>query len=212
MPLYVLALTDTDLGSWTTGTRRIHSEDYSGVHVIHERRNTVPPMSDEELRAQHALVMTIAERAPAVLPARFGSLLAKRELTAAIARHHAEIVAALDQVRDHVQMTIRVLGQRAPSTSGVASEEPISGTEYLRRARLAAAPLTTTAGERMLAAVKPMVSAERREPGAGRLLATVYHLVDVHQVERYMKAAGRPVPGVIVSGPWPPFAFSPRLW
>ena len=169
-------------------------------------------MSEEELRAQHALVMTIAERCPAVLPARFGSLLGKRELSVAVSRHHGKIVEALDQVRDHVQMTVRVLGQRAPRTVVAASQAPISGTEYLRRARLVAVPPTTPAGERVLAAVRPMVAAERREQGAGGLLATIYHLVHVHQVERYIKAAGRPGAGVIVSGPWPPFAFSPQLW
>ncbi len=171
-----------------------------------------PPVSDEELRAQHALVMAIAERAPAVLPARFGALMGKRELTAAIDRHHAEIVAALDRVRDHVQITIRVLGTRARQTDVTASDAPMSGTDYLRRARLAAIPPMTSAGERVLAAVGPIAAAERRVHGSGGLLATVYHLVDVRQVERYMKAAGGPVPGVIVSGPWPPFAFTPQLW
>ena len=212
MALYVLALTDTDLGSWTTGGRRLYSANCRGVHVIHQRRTAPPAVSDDALRDQHALVMAIAERAPAVLPARFGALMGKRELTAAIDRHHAEILAALDRVRDHVQITIRVLGTRARPTDMTASDAPLSGTDYLRRARLAAIPPMTTAGERVLAAVGPIAAAERRVHGSGGLLATVYHLVDVRQVERYMKAAGAPVPGVIVSGPWPPFAFTPQLW
>ncbi len=70
----------------------------------------------------------------------------------------------------------------------------------------------TSAGERVLAAVRPLVAAERREHGAGGLLATIYHLVEARHVDRYKKAVGNPVPGVMVSGPWPPFAFSPQLW
>jgi len=211
MPLYVLALTDTDLGTWTVGGRQIHSVAYGRIHVVYQRRSVAPPVTDEELRAQHAAVVAIAQRAPAVLPARYGSLLAKRELTAAVRQHETDILAALDRVRDHAQMTIRILGKRAPGTA-MRSTAPISGTEYLQRARRAADPPMTSAGERVLAAVKPFVAAERREHGAGGLLATVYHLVDVHKFERYTKAAGGPVAGVIVSGPWPPFAFSPQLW
>ena len=89
----------------------------------------------------------------------------------------------------------------------------MSGTDYLRRARLAAIPPMTSAGERLLAAVGPIAAAERRVHGSGGLLATVYHLVDVRQVERYMKAAGGLLPRCHrFSGPWPPFAFTPQLW
>lgn len=211
MPLYVLALTDTDLGTWTVGGRRLHTAACGSVYVIYLRRSDVPPATDKELRAQHDLVLAIAERASAILPARYGSLLGKRELTAAIRQHEDEIAATLDRLRDHVQMTIRVLGERSPRAT-LPTPAVISGTEYLHRARRAADPPTTSAGDRVLAAVRPLVAAERREHGAGGLLATIYHLVDVRQVERYTRAAGGPVPGVIVSGPWPPFAFSPQLW
>ena len=211
MPLYVVALTDTDLGAFTFKGRRIQFATYDGIHVAYERRTIVPPMTDDELRAQHALVTAIAERAPAVLPARFGSLVSKRDLTTSIRTHEPEIRAALDQVRDHVQMTVRVVGPRprirtAPSTSG------ISGRQYLERARRAAAVPTTADGERFLKADRPHIALERREPGAGQLLATIYHLVSAPELTRYRKAAGTPPSGVILSGPWPPFAFAPRLW
>lgn len=207
----MLALTDTDPGSWTIGGREVHTVSYGAVHVVHERRAAIPAMSDDELRAQHALVVSIAERAPAVLPARFGSLLSKRELTASVRRHENEILAALQHVHHHVQITVRVLGDRprryaAPVIAGM------SGRQYLERARRAAIPPTTPAAERLLEAVRPLVTSERRERGAGRLLATIYHLVDMRHVDRYLTMAGRPIQGVIVSGPWPPFAFSPQLW
>ena len=210
MPLYVLALTDTPLGRWTAGDRRLLTADYDGVHVVCERRSEAPALTDAELRDQHRLVIAIANRARAVLPARFGSLVARRELTALLRRHDAEIRTALDQVRDRVQMTVRVLGAapRRPSPAPNAT----SGREYLERARQHLAPRLPRPAERLLAAVRPYVVSERREPGAGRLLATLYHLVDASQVGRYAKAAGTRVPGVIVSGPGPPFAFAPQLW
>jgi len=210
VPFYVLALTDTPLGSWTAGDRRLLTADYEGVYVVYERRDAAPAMTDAHLRDQHGLVIAIANRARAVLPARFGSLIARRELTALIRRHDAEIRTALAQVRDRVQVTVRVLGAapRRPSQPARAT----SGREYLERARQQLAPPLPRPAERLLDAVRPYVVTERREPGAGRLLATLYHLVDASQIGRYTKAAGRRVPGVIVSGPWPPFAFSPQLW
>jgi hypothetical protein len=210
VPLYVLALTDTPLGSWMAGDRRLLTADYDGVHVVYERRREAPAITDAELRDQHRLVIAIANRARAVLPARFGSLIARRELTALLRRHEAEIRTALEQVRDRVQMTVRVLGAtpRRPPPRARAT----SGREYLERARQQLAPPLPRQAVRLLAAVRPYVVGERREPGAGRLLATLYHLVDTSQIGRYTKAAGTRVPGVIVSGPWPPFAFSPQLW
>jgi hypothetical protein len=209
VPLYVLALTDTPLGSWTAGDRRLQTADYDGVHVVYERRTKAPEMTDAELREQHSLVIAIANRARAVLPARFGSLIGKRELTALLRRHDAEIRAALEQVRDRVQMTVRVLGA---SLRPSAPARVTSGREYLERARRALAPPLPRHAERLLSAVQPYVVSARREPGAGRLLATLYHLVDAAQISRYMAAARTRRPGVIVSGPWPPFAFSPQLW
>jgi hypothetical protein len=210
VPFYVLALTDTPLGSWTAGDRRLLTADYDGVYVVYERRREAPAVSDAELRDQHRLVIAIANRARAVLPARFGSLIARRELTALLRRHDTEIRTALEQVRDRVQMTVRVLGAALPHPRPPAPAT--SGREYLERARQQLAPALPRQAERLLAAVRPYVASERRESGAGRLLATLYHLVDASQIVRYTKAAGKPVPGVILSGPWPPFAFSPQLW
>jgi hypothetical protein len=209
--LYVLALTDTPLGSWTAGGRRLQTADYDGLHVIYERRAAPPPMDDAELRAQHGLVVAIAILARAVLPARFGSIIERRELTTLLRRHDVEIRAALALVRDRVQMTVRVLG--APGKRPAPPRgRPTSGRDYLERARLAASPPLPRQAQRFLSAVQPHVVSERREHGAGRLLATLYHLVDVRALSRYSKASGKRIPGVVISGPWPPFAFSPQLW
>lgn len=210
MPLYVFALTDTPLGPRTVDGRRLRSIALDGIHVIYEQRTAAPPLTDDELRVQHALVMLAAREVRAILPARFGSLVSKRDLTMLIGRHETDIRAALDDVRDRVQMTVRVLGStpRRP----VAERPPSTGREYLERARRAATPTVPLQARRLLSALQPFVVRERREPGAGRLLATVYHLVDAAQVGQYLEATEQRGAGVVVSGPWPPFAFSPQLW
>lgn len=212
MALYVLALTDTPLGGWRAGDRRLESLEHDGVHVVFERRAAAPPVTDTELREQHALVLAIAAGTRAILPARFGSLIEKRQLTALLRRHEVDIRTALEQVRDRVQMTIRVTGSAVPPPSAPAVAGAISGRDYLERARLKSSPPLPRHAQRVLSAVQPHVVMERRERGAGRLLATIYHLVDDRQLARYRKAVGKRVPGVLVSGPWPPFAFSPQLW
>jgi len=210
--LYVLALTDTPLSAWTVGAHRLESLQHDGVHVVFERRAASPAVTDTELREQHALVLAIAARTRAILPARFGSLIEKRQLTALLRRHEADVRAALEQVRDRVQMTVRVTGSAAPSPSAPVVSGALSGRDYLERARLKSSPPLPRQAQRVLSAVQPYVVSERREPGAGRLLGTIYHLVDDSQLADYRKAVGKRVPGVIVSGPWPPFAFSPQLW
>ena len=210
MPLYVIALTDTPLGPRTVAGRRLRSITLDGIHVIYEQRPAAPPLTDDELRAQHTVVMLIAGEVHAILPARFGALVSKPELTMLIGRHKPDILAALGEVRGRVQMTIRVLG--VPPKRRVARRPPSSGREYLQRARRAATLQVPLQARRLLLVVQPFVVRERREPGAGRLLATVYHLVDAAHVAEYLEAAGRRRSPVVISGPWPPFAFSPQLW
>jgi hypothetical protein len=66
-------------------------------------------------------------------------------------------------------------------------------------------------------AVRGIVVTERAEAGRGRVIATLYHLLDRNLVEDY-KAALAPIPpptgdlALSVTGPWPPFAFAPDLW
>ena len=209
MPLYVLALTETPLNDLAVGGRQLHAELIDGVHAICEKRSAPPKPSDAELRAQHALVLEIASRVRAILPVRFGTLLTKVELRRAIHEHRAEIHAAFDLVRDRVQMTIRVTGRRRAPAAVPAP--PATGREYLARKRAqASAPLPATATA-LLKRLTPLTAAERREPGAGALLATIYHLVNASDAPRYADLVRRAPRSIVITGPWPPFAFTPSL-
>jgi hypothetical protein len=207
--LYVIAFSDTPLEPWTVGHRRLHVVAVDRLCAICERRAAAPAVSEEELRRQHALVLAVAERVRAILPVRFGALVGKRELVALIRNHEAEIRQGLDAVRDRVQMTLRILGARPAPAAGRAS----SGREYLEQRLRAASPVLPQPARSLLAALRPMVVRERQEPGVGQLLATIYHLIDAGDVPRYTrivkKASNR---DMILTGPWPPFAFTPQLW
>lgn len=205
MALYVLALTDAPPEPLSQPT--LHIESIGGVHAVCQRRTKAPRPTEGELRAQHALVLEVAARAGAILPVRFGTLLTKAELTRALRDHREEIHAAFDRVRGRVQMTIRVTGRRRPEPEAA----PATGRGYLERKRRQALPPLPASAGAFLKALAPLAAAERREPGAGPLLATVYHLVNSNDLSRYARIADAAPASVTVTGPWPPFAFTPSL-
>jgi hypothetical protein len=207
--LYVLALTDVDLGTWKAGSHTLRSIDLGPLYAVYEQRRTAPPLDDDNLREQHRLVMEIARRAHATLPARFGALVDRKALADRVHSHEAELREAIGEVRDRVQMTVRVTGEPPRAVATPAA----SGREYLEARRKLASPLLPETAAGLLAALRPLVTRERLDPGAGGLLATIYHLVDRRNGRRYREvAAGAALPNVMVTGPWPPFAFTPQLW
>lgn len=208
MPLYVLALTDTPLEPLTIGRRVVRGMRFGSVYAIHERRRVAPVLDDDALREQHALVVESARHVDAILPVRFGAFVDKTSLARLIRDHGAEIRQGLDEVRNCRQMTIRLIGIPPPVQATRAS----SGREYLEARRRAAAPDLPPAARTLLDGLRPLVVRERIAPGAGRLVATVYHLVDAGTLARYTRLLRRTCPpDALVSGPWPPFAFTPQL-
>lgn len=206
--IYVHALSDTPVMPWEEDDgRRIESIPVGGLFAVGERRADTPAMTEAELQRQHAIVQRIAEAAPAVLPARFGSLVDESELTAIVRQRSTAIAAAFALVRGNVQMTIRfaVAGPKAPS--GVAA----SGREYLQRRRDDLSPPLPAPGDRALRAVRAFVVDERRKAtDVGRV--AVFHLVRREDVTDYRVAiAEAAFPGMSVSGPFPPFAFAPEF-
>lgn len=206
MALYVLALSDRPAARRFYRRQPVESIALgSGVHAICQRRTEAPEPSERELLRQHALVVALTKDLSAILPVRFGTIVAAAELRRIVRAHLDEIRAALDEVRGKVQMTVRIVG-RAPASPALSE---MSGRAYLER-KAAGIPLPRRA-QRFLDAVQPLVARERREAGAGGLLATVYHLVARENVESYMHIVSRMRHGgPLVSGPWPPFAFTPR--
>jgi len=205
---YVLAITDGPLPKRMRTTRSLHEIVVGGIHAVYERRQHLPDITDKMLRAQHKTVIEIARHGGAILPARFGALLAKQELRSLLRSHRDELRRALDDVRDRVQMTTRVLGsvpERGPATA-------TSGRAYLEERRRISRPALPAAVEAFLAAVRPLAVRERREPGAGGLVAAFYHLVNVADLPDFeQRVSEMAADNLIVTGPWPPFAFTPPL-
>jgi hypothetical protein len=177
----------------------------------------VPPPSAVTLRAQDAVLRRLAIGLDAVLPVRFGTLLADdAALTEALQSRGPQIARALSRVTGCEQMTLRLWGEVPAAAAPV---EPVSGggpgTQYLAGRREAQArarhvpelgPLRLRLGD--------LVREERAERhDRPPLLATVQHLIPRGAGPRYVETIHAVRDGlrpwrVSVTGPWLPYAFS----
>jgi hypothetical protein len=186
----------------------------AGVVVVAGTLDQAPALDAAGLRGHDAAVRRIQSAVPALLPARFGTVVAGlAELQAALGSRGDALRAALLGVREREQMTLRVA-----AAGGLAAEDepPVPegpGTRYLA-ARSGAALRRRPEVGGVLDGLQDLVRAERIERvDRPPLLATVYHLVDRGGAGAYMARldALRPAaPGLrlTASGPWPPYAFA----
>jgi hypothetical protein len=178
------------------------------------------------LRAHDAGVRRTARIAPAVLPVRFGTLVASdRSLVALLDEWSDELLTALTLVDRRCQMTLRLFapaGAVSPSEESgapdiAAVEGTLPGTSYLEgRARAHARAQSAPELEPLREALASIVAAERiTRHDQGPLLLTAYHLIPRGAAPAYRKLLQRhAVPlhaRATVSGPWPPYAFVPEL-
>jgi hypothetical protein len=186
---------------------RVALED--GMAVVYSRHRTLRPRpSPEAMWAHERAVEALMERG-AVLPMRFGTMLAdETELVEALAARRDEFAAALNRVRGRVEIGLRVVQDRPAAQARRAD----SGRAYVlarveehRRAERAArelhAPLAALACESRL-----------RRPAPPTLLAAAY-LVERRDVAAFRARAeevAAACPGVraVFSGPWPPYSFA----
>ncbi len=183
------------------------------VHVVVARRSERPEATTDALREQHAIVMALAARSNALLPARFGSVIGGAALRSKVTAQQSEILRALALVRGRSQMTVRVFGtpdrsQRAGRTS--------TGTAFLESRRELARYIPAEVAS-IREALGEIVKAERVEPGERGVRVTVLHLVARGTIETYRRRAEAlqltlAPHRVRVTGPWPAFAFAPELF
>jgi hypothetical protein len=213
--VYVYALTGAPLPSATFASRELQSIDCGGVYAVAESMGERPPASEEMLRRQHDVIVRIASRVDAVLPARFGSFLEVEELRTLLEARRDVIREALDLVRGRQQMTVRIMTDPAmPGVAPAAAPGAATGTAYLQQRRAAVSPAAVPGVEIVQHSVRDLVASERLErTPAG---ATVYHLIAAGADAAYReRIQGITVDGTAlnarVTGPWPPFAFAPEL-
>lgn len=163
------------------------------------------------------IVRRLAARCPAVLPFRFGS---KARSVDALGELFGEsdraIASALARVRNHVQFTHRVWGERGAPVAQAPRRAGGPGTQWLD-ARAASQRLPEVAPLRKaVARLVRDVRVERADRPP--LVGTLYALVPASKAGIYLrtvaKVAGALATGGIrveTTGPWPAYAFA-DLW
>ena len=214
--VYVYALLGSRASVGRRRGTRIEVIPVGGMFAAVERLASRPPLSEAALRRQHEIVVELARVNDAVLPVRFGAFIDVDELAQVIRLRQDVLRRALQRVRGHDQMTIRLFG---PARTRAVAPAAATGTAYLRSRAAAARPALTPAARAIIVAVSPVVSAQRIDAGrSGGVQATIDHLVRRRSVARYRRLVETCVarmdapPVVAVSGPWPPFAFAPDIW
>jgi hypothetical protein len=184
------------------------------LDAIVGRVRAIPGPTDSNLRRYSRVMSALWRRTPALLPARFGtSARDLADLQAMVRGRERVMRGRLRAVRNRAQMTVRLVTQEKDvgrALSGPTGNTKQTGTQYLRaRQREYAVPSFAP----LRAAVRRWIRDERVEKRGG--VASIYHLVPRGSAERYEsaieEAARRAGIRMIVSGPWPPYAFA-DIW
>jgi hypothetical protein len=160
------------------------------------------------LRRHHRVVAAIADAVPAVLPVRFGTVMTESELAIILHSRAQTFRAALARVRGNVQMTVRLVNSGGTRVAVPAPGKTDSGKAYLQARAASARDVEGFAPVR--AALTRWIRDEHVERAGA--IVSVYHLVPRRSSSAYARAAERTLAAAglraIVSGPFPPYAFS----
>ena len=191
---------------------RFHIVREAAVAAVVTDRPAASPTA-ANLGRYNRTMQELAQKFSAILPVRFGTRMAEDELRFVLSSRRRSLGRALAHVRRRAQMTVRIMRRPPVAARRPESEipHPLTGQDYLRqRARAASAARAVPGFEPVRNAVRRWVRDERVEHRGG--VSSVYHLIprtsaDAYrrEVQRSAVAAGLPV---IVSGPWPPYAFA----
>jgi hypothetical protein len=173
----------------------------------------VPAPTPANLRRYHHTIAAIADALPAALPARFGTVMAEAELAIIVHARAKSLTAALRHVHGAVQMTTRLIQEGAEQGTGgrgrrAGQSRPQSGVAYLRSR--AAQEHDVPGFDSVRAAVQHWIRDERVERQGD--IVSVYHLVPRRAAAAYARVAKERIAAAglraVVSGPFPPYAFS----
>lgn len=231
--LMIYAVTDAHAvlpsGGPSDAGLRLFREGALGAVVRDVRR--VPDPAEENLRQYDRTMRRLAESTRALLPVRFGTYVDDpAELRYILRSRHDTLRQRLAHVRNRVQMTLHLStrgGNQVTSGEGphqsstrrghevpAASGRPVrrgDGTRHLRERAEAAARARDVP---QLSPVRPALGRWIRDERVERRpeRVSVYHLIPRASAAAYQRVVARSaartgVP-IVVTGPWPPYAFA----
>jgi len=188
------------------------------VEAAYREVDGVPIASPEEVW-RHERVIEWLMRSHTLLPCRFGTVFPGREeLERVLARHKDTLAAALDRVRGHVELGLRVMGS-LPQGEPDEERPAVSGRDYLlnrqRRERQRGAAERLADEIELPLGTLCRCQTRRILPAPGVLFTGAY-LLPNNQLDPFRRAvqelgSGRRQFRLLCTGPWPPYHFVPNL-
>ena len=204
---------------------RLRRARVAGVDMVIGTVPRVPRPTAAALTRYDQVVRGLMASHGSLLPARFGTCAASLdELALTVRARRAAIRRSLRLVRQRAQMTIRLFRSSEPARTSfrvgsesvqsrfrVNSEQGESRGRHFLQER--AAEMQIPGSQPLRTAVARWVRAERVERhDRGRLAGSLYHLIPRGSAAAYRRAVERAAGGagltMVVSGPWPPYAFA----
>ncbi|MBI4593211.1 MAG: GvpL/GvpF family gas vesicle protein [Candidatus Rokubacteria bacterium] len=158
----------------------------------------VPPGRTPGALAVHQDVVATLLESRAVVPLRFGALVAAADLDRWLSLHLARVRAALAELRGAVEMTVRLLPLDLRAAAPAAAGQLVAlATRLIERAGLPGWRYVPTGGARHACASLAFLVPRDDVPG---------FLVRIAPVASHAEGVA-----VVPSGPWPPYSFAPAL-
>ena len=179
----------------------------SDLVVLASSLDLMPEANARTLAVHHEVVATTLDAA-AVVPFRFGTVVATADVDAWLDAHAQIVRATLGQLRGCVEMNVKLLRLHCGHSIERTCRECADGAPGVVQLRELAERLVTQAGiERW----------RYRSPGGGSNVAgSVAFLVPRAEIDSFLtriapiasRAAGI---AVVPTGPWPPYSFVPNF-
>ena len=171
-----------------------------------------------------AVVQAAVQLSPAVMPCRFGTLLAdEAQVLALLQQHYAACEAELTRLRDKLEVGVQAIfsGSTGATEPAPGAASLTEGTAYLlaKRRQSEASRIwrdqAESVAQALNAATAPLwveVQAQQRRLEHGLLLSLCY-LVQRHQVSAFRRTyeqfrSRSPQHQLLYTGPWPPYSFT----
>jgi hypothetical protein len=193
------------------GGARLRTARADGLVAVYSRHRLL--QTSPELVMAHQKVIEAVMANGTVLPLRFGNpLQSESQLVDAIATRHEELVRAIERVRGHVEIGLRVIAPDLDQPSQARLPGPPSGRAYL---------LERAAKHRLAERAKREIHVPLTEMATAHVLASrvnpptivaASYLVSDDSIESFRGRAQQLATGVeeaqsFVTGPWPPYSF-----
>jgi hypothetical protein len=219
MKLYVYCLAEAveacaETGVLNAPVRLLRIEDF--VILVSDLDVDAVSVTRENVLAHAAVVRSVMTHTTP-MPFRFGTLVTEDQLRSYVSTRKPALETKLAQVRDCVEMSVKIIWKAEPDKQRVAKQE--TGTAFLaeKRREILGNELRAAQAKEISNWLHQSVSSLTRDEQVAlrpseKLVIAASHLVERGRLKQYQESVAearktRPELHFLTSGPWPPYSF-----